>query len=57
MAKAEPNERRYVLLEVRPESENDSFQDDSYDDALTEHQMLTMLADKLGYTLTPKGPK
>jgi hypothetical protein len=44
-------ERRYVLLEVVPEEESESFQDDSYEDALTEQGMMEMLAKKLGYVL------
>ena len=46
---------RFVLLEVRHESESHSFQEDSWDDALTEEQMLEMLAQKLGYELTKRG--
>jgi len=45
-------ERRYVLLEVFPDSENDI---DDYDEALSEQQTLEMLAERLGYMIS-KGP-
>lgn len=49
---SEMYEPRYVLLRVRHESESNVFQEDDYEDALTEKQILVMLARKLGYKLT-----
>lgn len=46
---------RFVLLQVMHESECDgAFQEDDWNDALTEQQMLEMLAAKLGYDLIKK---
>jgi DNA-binding response OmpR family regulator len=50
----EEGERRFVLLEVVPESQTSSFQEDSYEEAMTEDAILHMLARKLGYTLTKR---
>lgn len=55
--KSAPREQRYVLLEVTPDAETDRFQDDSYEDAMSELDILHMLAHKLGYTLTKKEKK
>jgi len=44
-------EQRYVLLEILP---NNLHAEDDYEDALTELDMLKMLADKLGYNLEKK---
>lgn len=43
----EEHESRYVLLEVFEHGDAD----DDWDDALTELDMLKMLAEKLGYNL------
>ena len=47
-------ERRFVLLEVFPENENDI---DDYDEALSELKMLEMLAERLGYQLIKSEPR
>lgn len=47
-------ERRYVLLEVFPNDEDNDA--DSYDEALTEMQMLEMLATQLGYGVVKSEP-
>jgi len=45
---------RYVLLQVLHESQASCFQEDDWNEALTEIQMLEMLASKLGFQLVPK---
>lgn len=47
-------EQRFVLLEVKPEGETDSFQEDSYEEAMTEYDILQMLARRLGYKVVKK---
>ena len=48
-------EERYVLTRVYDESETSEFQEDSYEEALTETEMLEMFARRLGYVLVPPG--
>ncbi len=44
-------ETRYVLVEIFEDDDDNDTTLDSYDDALSEEDMLKMLASKLGYTV------
>lgn len=46
-----PTEKRYVLLEIFEDDDANDTTFDSYEDALSEEDMLKMLAAKLGYTV------
>lgn len=46
-----PTEKRYVLLEIFEDDDANDTTFDSYEDALSEEDMMKMLAAKLGYTL------